>query len=193
MPRAGLDTDAVVRAASDLADREGLEAVTLARLAKDLGVRTPSLYNHVDGLAAVHRALALKGMRLANARMGRAAVGVAGDEALIAIANAYREFATQHPGLYAASLRAPAAGDAELAAAGAETVGTVTAVLAGYGLGGEDALHATRGLRAIIHGFVALEMAGGFGLPLDLQESFTRLLKAFARGLAGPAPAARPG
>src|SRR5947208_1931649 len=42
MARAGLSADALVEAAAALADREGLEAVTLARLAADAGVRPPS-------------------------------------------------------------------------------------------------------------------------------------------------------
>jgi hypothetical protein len=63
-------------------------------------------------------------------------------------------------------------------------LGTLIAVLAGYGIKGEDALHATRGLRAIIHGFVSLDAAGGFRLKRDLDESFNRLLAAFAQDLA---------
>jgi AcrR family transcriptional regulator len=39
----------VVRAALDLADREGLDAVTMHRLAKELGVGTMTLYTYVDG------------------------------------------------------------------------------------------------------------------------------------------------
>ncbi len=182
MPRAGLDPNAVTAAAAHLADAEGLEAVTLAGLAKRLNVKPPSLYNHLDGLEGVRRALALKALREISSRMARAAVGLARDDALIAIAAEFRAFAREHPGLYAASLRAADPEDAELAAAGNEVVAVVGAVLAGYGLRGDDALHATRGLRAIIHGFVSLETAGAFGLPLDLDESLRRLLHAFAIG-----------
>lgn len=67
------------------------------------------------------------------------------------------------------------------------------AVLAAYHLPTEDALHAVRGLRAIVHGFVALEAAGGFGLPLDLDESFCRLVDAYVRDLERPRDAAIPG
>jgi hypothetical protein len=59
----------------------------------------------------------------------------------------------------------------------------VLAVLAGYRVSGNDALHAVRGFRAIIHGFVSLDAAGGFRLALDLDESLTRLILAFARDL----------
>jgi hypothetical protein len=48
---------------------------------------------------------------------------------------------------------------------------------------GDDAVHAVRGLRALVHGFVTLETAGGFGFPLDRDESFRRLLATFAAGL----------
>lgn len=34
-----------------------------------------------------------------------------------------------------------------------------------------------------MHGFVSLELAGGFGLPVNVDESYHRLLTAFIRGL----------
>jgi len=184
MPRAGLNTEAVVQAASAIANADGLEAVTLARLAARLGVRSPSLYKHVDGLDAIRRALAVKGLAEASARIQRATVGKARDEALLALAHAYWRFARDEPGLYAASLRAARPGENDVAAAGEALLGTVLSVLTGYGVKGNDALHATRGLRAIIHGFVSLDAAGGFRLKLDLEESFDRLLIAFAGDLA---------
>ena len=174
--RAGLDRAAVVRAAAALADERGMDALTLADLAAHLGIRTPSLYNHIAGLDGLRRDLALLGVRELTARLTHAAVGKAGDTAIIALADAYRAFAHEHPGLYAAALRPPAPGDAEAGAATEELVGIVTAVLAAYGLAGDDALHAVRAIRSMLHGFVALEMAGGFGLPLDCDESFRRLV-----------------
>jgi AcrR family transcriptional regulator len=184
MPRAGLTPDAVVNAAAAIADKDGLEAVTLARLAADLGVRPPSLYKHVDGLDAIRRALAVKGVTEANRRIVQATVGKARDEAMFALAHAYWQFARDRPGLYAASLRAARPGEKDVATAGEALLGTVLSVLSGYGVKGDDALHATRGLRAIIHGFVSLDAAGGFRLKLDLSESFDRLLAAFAKDLA---------
>jgi len=52
-----------------------------------------------------------------------------------------------------------------------------------YGLEDEEALHATRCLRAAVHGFATLEAAGGFGLALDTNESFRRLVRTFIGGL----------
>lgn len=184
MPRAGLTRQVVLDAAARVADADGLPAVTLARLAAELGVRPPSLYKHVDGLDAVQRGLAVRGLEEATARCQRATVGKARDAALTAFAHAYWQFARERPGLYAASVRAPRPGENEIATAGEALIGIVLAVLAGYGVTGDDALHATRGLRAIIHGFVQLDAMGAFRLKLDLGESFDRLLAVFARDLA---------
>jgi AcrR family transcriptional regulator len=184
MPRAGLSPDAVIDAALEIADADGLQAVTLARLAKHLGIRSPSLYNHVDGLEGVYRALSLRGLQEAGLRLQRATVGRSGDTALFALAHAYWQFARERPGLYAASLREAKAGEKEIAATNDMLLGTVMAVLAFYGVKDGDALHAARGLRAIIHGFVSLDATGGFRLSLDLEESFDRLLGAFAKDLA---------
>jgi len=187
-PRAGLDRAAVVEAAASLADEEGLDGLSLARLAERLGVRAPSVYNHVAGLEGVRRGLAVLGTRELGERLRRAAVGKAGDEALEAIAEAYRTFVKERPGLYAATLpasrlREPAA-DPELQAAEQEALEPVLVVLASsYGLEGEEALHATRCLRAAVHGFATLEVAGGFGLVLDTDESFRRLVRTIIGGL----------
>ena len=183
MPRRGLTRDAVIDAAATIADGEGLDAVTLAHLAARLGIKPPSLYKHVGSLDDLHKALALKGLREATGRLQRATVGKAREDALFALAHAYWRFARERPGLYSASLRAPRSDEAELVVAGEAMLGTVLSVLAGFGVRGDDALHATRGLRAIIHGFVSLAASGGFRLGLDIEESLARLLNAFARDL----------
>ena len=184
MPRVGLDVEAVVAAAVDLADSEGLEALTLVRLGERLGVRSPSLYAHVDGLEDLRRRLAARAARQLAERLQVAAVGRAQGEALAAIAEAYVDYARRHPGAYAALQRAPRAGDEAGAAAAATPVETVLAVLRGYGLEGEDAIHAARILRAALHGFVSLEAGGGFALPVDVDETFARLLTLLDAGLA---------
>jgi AcrR family transcriptional regulator len=185
-PKAGLDRAAVIQAAAKLADTAGLEEVSLADLAARLGVRTPSLYNHVAGLPGLRRDLALLGTRELNVRLGRAAIGKSRDEAILAVAQAYRAFVVAHPGLYAATVRSARLReqpDAELEAAQAEVVEIVLAVIAGYGLSGTAALHAARGLRSLVHGFATLEAFGGFGLPLDLDTSFRQLVQIYIAGL----------
>jgi AcrR family transcriptional regulator len=193
MPRAGLSTASVVAAAAGIADADGLDALTLARLATSVGVRTPSLYNHVASLDDVRRRVALVALRELAEAMRDAAVGRARDDALIAVAAAYRDYARRHPGRYAAAQRAPAAADDEMVAVASSAVDVLLAILRGYGLDGDDAIHAARGVRSALHGFAVLEAGAGFGMPTEVDESFERMVAALARGLAGPDPARRSG
>jgi AcrR family transcriptional regulator len=181
-----LDKAAVVQAAADLISTEGIEALTLGRLAERLGIRTPSLYNHVDGMPGLYRELSLMNVRLMGARLGDAAIGRSGAEAVMAVAQAYRAYIKEFPGLYMASLRAARTRvpvDVEFQAAEDQVLEITLAVMRSFELGREDGLHALRGLRSIVHGFATLELAGGFGLPLDCDESFRRLVDLFIRGL----------
>jgi hypothetical protein len=80
---------------------------------------------------------------------------------------------------------APGAGDQDDEAVSLAVVSVVLDILAGYGLSGADAIHATRAVRAALHGFVSIEAAGGFGMPIDVDDSFDRLVTSITRGLAG--------
>ncbi|MCW5716159.1 MAG: WHG domain-containing protein [Bauldia sp.] len=191
MPRVGLTAESVIDAATALADEQGMDAVTLAALAERLGVKPPSLYKHVAGLDAIQRGVALKGLREVNARIIHATVGLSQEDALVALAKAYWRFSREHPGLYAATLRATQPGDQEIEAAGGMFVGVVSAVLEGFGITGSDALHAVRAVRAIVHGFVSLDANGAFGTGANIEDSFVRLIRTFAAGLS-PAGAMPP-
>ena len=186
-PRAGLTRERVVDAAADLADADGLDALTLARLAGTVGVRTPSLYNHVDGLDDLHLALTRRALRLLGDRLRAAGVGRAGPDAVRAIAVAYRRFAHEHPGLYAATVPTTEVNDDQVRALGHEVVATVLAVFRAYGMTEREQLHATRTLRSAVHGFVSLELGGGFGIPVDVDETFDRMLDTLLAGFAGRA------
>ena len=101
------------------------------------------------------------------------------------MAGAQRAYARAHPGRYAATVRAPAPGDDEHVAAVGETVGVVTAVLREWDLAGDEAIHAVRAVRSAVHGFVAIEAGGGFGMAVDRDASFDRVVSLLASGLGG--------
>jgi AcrR family transcriptional regulator len=176
VPRAGLTEAAVVDEAERLADDVGLSNLTLAALAQRLGVRQPSLYKHIAGMDALQRRVAIRAKDELASVLGRAAVGRAGGDALAAMAHAYRDWALRHPGRYASAQRAPQAGDVEDETASAHVVQVARDVMAGFDLRDDDAVDAIRALRAALHGFVALETGGGFGLPVSIDRSFDRLV-----------------
>jgi AcrR family transcriptional regulator len=186
MPRMGLTRQRVVAEAAAVADEVGLDRLALATVAKRLGVSLPGLYKHIDSLDGLKRDLAVLGVRELTAAMSAAAVGRSGREALHAIAGAYRAYAATHPARCAASVRAPDLDDPEHLAAGEAAVGVLSAVLSGYGIDGDDMIHAIRSLRVILHGFVTLEAAGGFGLPQSVDDTFARMIGSFDATLSRP-------
>jgi len=117
----------------------------------------------------------------------RAAIGATGEDGVFALAEAYRRFAQERPGLYAATLRAPDPDDEALWETAAEMLGVVRAVLAPYGLRGAAEAHAIRAWRSLVHGFVSLEITGGFWFLVDLDGRFRRLMRLFSAGVRGEA------
>ncbi len=180
-----LNRELVVETAVAMANAtRNYEAVTLVALARALNVRMPSLYNHVGGLDDLRQAMAIYALRELIRAMREATVGLVGQAALLAMADAYRHFVQQHPGIYPLAVNAPEADDPALVALAQELVQMLMLVLASMGLGGEAAQHAMRGFRAVLHGFTALEASGGYRLPLSKDESFRELLTTFLAGLA---------
>jgi len=179
-----LDQASVVEAAAKLVDEEGIEQLSLGRLAGRLGVRVPSLYNHVAGLPGLKHDLALYCLRELRDCITRATVGKSRAEAIMALADAYRAYGKKTPGRYALTLQAPPPGDQEVQAVAQQVVEVVLAVLAPYKLGEEDAIHAIRGLRSIVQGFISLEVAGGFGIPIDTDASFHWIINLYIAGLS---------
>jgi AcrR family transcriptional regulator len=183
MPRQGLDTAQVLEAAVALADQEGLERLSFARLAENLGVRAPSLYNHVAGRGALLRLIKLRGLRELGDLIAAAGAGLAGEQALAATAHAYRSYAHAHPGTYAATLAAVDQPDQELSEAADRLLELLGAILRHWELEGDQAIDAIRVLRSALHGFVSLEQSGGFAMSRDRDASFAVLIGMLAAGL----------
>ena len=184
MPRAGLTEARVVDEAERMSDELGLARLTLAALAERLGVRQPSLYKHIDGMDALQRSLAVRAKTELASVLARAAVGRERGDAIASLSHAYRAWALEHPGRYAAAQRAPAAGDADDQAASRAIVGIVADVLDGYELREDDAIDAIRAFRSTLHGFITLEAGGGFGLPVDIDRSFDQLVRGLITALS---------
>ena len=183
MSRGTLDTHQVVESASALADAEGRDAVTLTRVAEHLGVRQPALYRHVDNFDALIRALGLRGRGILADRLGAAAVGMAGDDAVRAMGAAWRSMVADHPGLYAATDRYPCATDPELEEAVERVVEVLGQALTAYGLSDVDRVHAARSMRSVFHGFAHLESGDGHPYALDLDDSFNHLVDLLCAGI----------
>ncbi|MFI7501632.1 TetR/AcrR family transcriptional regulator [Streptomyces sp. NPDC049687] len=186
MARAGLTVERVTIVGAELADEVGLERVTMSQVARRLGVKDASLYTHVRSLEDLRGRIALLAADEKTIRIAEATAGRSGKDALVAFADAWREYAHEYPGRYMAT-QTPIRIDPELAAQASgprRAVELTYGMLRGYGLAEPDLTDAVRLLRSTFHGFVALEAAGGFAHERAPQDSWVRALDALHTLLA---------
>lgn len=188
MPRAGLSPGTVVAAAAALLDAEPDAELSLTRIAAVLGVRTPSLYNHIGGLDDLRRRIAMAGIAELADVMRSAVIGRSGAPALRKLAVAYRNYAIAHPGVYPLTQEARP-GDPEYAAIGLRATEPVEATLRSCGVAEDELIHRVRVLRSALHGFVLLETQQGFGLDLDIETTFQHLVAALTDMIEAPSAA----
>ena len=174
MPRAGLTADRVIEGAATLVDEHGIDALTLATLATRLDVRAPSLYKHVASLEALRQSVAVRAKTAFGEALDAAAGEQSGARAVREIARAYREWALRHPGRYSLTLRAAYPNDADDVTASTLAVRVMLRVTEPWQLSETESIDFVRSLRSLLHGFVTLEEAGAFALPISLDGSFER-------------------
>lgn len=182
-PRPGVTAAAVVDAAIAISDRVGLDGLTLTAVARKLGVQTPSLFAHVAGRPGLLKALRLRSFEAQVDLFRAAATGRARGDAVAAVAHAYRGFVHHHPGLYDASVPTHVADAGETRAVADSLLRAVLDVIQGFGISEEESVHAARFLRSVVHGFLSLERAGGFGLSEDVDASFEQTVRALTETL----------
>ncbi|MGW4113297.1 TetR/AcrR family transcriptional regulator [Actinosynnema sp. NPDC004786] len=178
MARAGVTAERLVRAAAELADEVGFENLTVSALARRFGVKDASLYSHVRNAQDLRERVAVLALSELADRAASALAGRAGKDALVAFAHAYRDYAKEHPGRYAAmrvDLTPALAADSR-----ANRHSELTrAILRGYRLPEPDETDAVRLLHSAFHGFTSLEASGGFRHhPRDTEDSWARALDA---------------
>jgi AcrR family transcriptional regulator len=180
MARVRITVTSLTETAVELVDDSGLDALTLSAVAKDLGVGPSALYTHCDGLGGLHNLVAVAATGNLVDDLRNAAIGYAGEDALVALGNAYRRFATDHPGQFAATLRPPDPTSAELAEATELLLDVFVLVFKAMGLAADHASMAARSTRGAIHGFLAIEH---LGVASPDRAEFDHLLGTLRAGL----------
>ena len=176
--RAGLTTERLVTAGAELADAEGFEAVTVSALARHFGVRPASVYSHLAGSDDLRARIALLALAETADRAADALAGRSGRDALVALADVYRDYAREHPGRHTAT-RIPLDAETAQASAGPRHAAMARAVLLGYDVPEPDSTHAVRLIGSVIRGFIDLELVGAFDhSEPDAESSWQRSLDA---------------
>ncbi|SDK35107.1 TetR/AcrR family transcriptional regulator [Nonomuraea jiangxiensis] len=173
MVRAGLTVERLTRAGAELADEVGFDQVTVSALARRFDVKVASLYSHLKSSQDLKTRIALFSLAELADRVAAALAGRAGRDALAAFADAYRDYAKEHPGRYAAT-RLRLDPETAAASAGVRHAQMTRAILRGYDLTEPDQTHAVRMLGSVFHGYVSLETSGSFShTAVDLEESWS--------------------
>jgi AcrR family transcriptional regulator len=157
----------VVDAAERILEREGPDAVTMRRLAEELGVQAPSLYKHITGKAEIQAALQQHALERLGAVLAEASADLA------TLAAAYRRWALEHPRLYELSARHPL--DRPALGSGVESAASAPLLKI---TGGNIA--AARAVWGFAHGLVDLELANRFPADADLDAAWEHGISAFS-------------
>lgn len=166
----------VIVGAAEFADTHGADALTLAALARELDTSAPALLKHVRSTEDLRAAVAQLALAQLASGLDIATHGLSGSPALTALADGYRRFALAYPGRYALafSIKDVRADTGE--PADRELVMLVERALAGRGLDSVAMTDAGRIVRAALHGFVSLELVGGFTRGADPATSYAALV-----------------
>ncbi|MCH5585357.1 TetR/AcrR family transcriptional regulator [Shimazuella sp. AN120528] len=183
MPRVGLDQSKIIHAAIELANDQGLEQVTIAALAKKLGVRPPSLYNHFSSLIEIRTKIAREGMQKLEDTLIRSVAGKSGEEAILSFSKQYLTFANANPGLYEATIQPMNVPDNVVADTSKNMIDLLVQLLSAFSLTEQESLHLVRGLRSIVHGFASLQRAGGFQMNFKVEDSLLYTIKLLCDGM----------
>ena len=177
-----ITSEAVIAKARELIEAEGLDQLSLNRLATALHVRAPSLYRYFDGKNELLRAVNEMTNRALIAALDAAvAPATTPREQIMAMARAYRAFAHSFPATYQLLFANSSPDLRPDAGASERLVLPLQAIMAS--LSGEaDSLAALRGILALAHGYVTLELNGQFRRGGDLDAMFTRVVEAYIDG-----------
>lgn len=176
--------DEILAAARAILEEDGVDALTMQAVAARVGVRAPSLYKRVADRAALIKAVgdAVTEDLRRTLEPDRTLDADASDQ-VRAIAHRFRTFVRANPHGYAllfVPLSPDQAPDAGALAAVGRPVVEVMARLTGE----EGALEAARTVVAWAHGFVTMELAGGFRLGGDVGAAYDAGIETILAGIS---------
>lgn len=183
MARIGMDANTIISRAAQMANQMGMENMTLKMLADDLGVKTPSLYNHIDGLEDLKMQLMIYGWKQMEERIIQSVIGISGYDAIKSGCYAFYEYATENPGIFNAMLWYNKFQNAETMEATSGLFLVLFKITSSLNISEENCNHIIRTLRGFLEGFSLLVNNGAFGNPISIADSFELSVNVLIEGI----------
>lgn len=182
------DRETIIETARILIERDSVESLSLGKIAEELGIKAPSLYRHVASKTAILQAVIeqtyMSLFRAFDEVLESAGDDPAGDdpiEKILKLSQIQRTFALENPRTYTLAYTAQnpeLRTNPDILLKGALSLQKIIAQISGE----EDSLPALRGLLALVHGFVTLELNGQFQRGGDLSATFDTVIQAYLQG-----------
>lgn len=184
MSRKGITKEIITDVSIRLIEEKGLASFSLRAVASALRIQVSSLYNHITGQNDLLNAVGCRAVHMMTSREEQAIAGKTTDEALFALADAYRAFAGEHPELYRIIMGVHVLHLSVMETEIQKIVAPILTVLAEYDIPEVRQMHYQRILRSVMHGFFAHENTGGFSLSeIDREESYHLAIRCVANAL----------
>lgn len=184
MAQKGISKDIILAKAIEMIERNKDSTISMREIAEELEIKTPSLYNHVKSMNELFVDISRYAAEELKQTQLTAIKGKGRDDALFALAAAYRRFAKEHTGLYKITVSISKLPEDILTQTAAAIAEPIFLVLSKYELSEEQSIHWQRILRSIIHGFLTQEEAGFFQhYPASVEISYQTAIRCFLNGL----------
>ncbi|MCI1208619.1 MAG: TetR/AcrR family transcriptional regulator [Treponema sp.] len=176
----GLTLELIVATATKLIEEKGYENFSLRELSARLNVKAASLYNHISSVDDINREVGLFAVNRMNEILSKAVGNKIRDEALSALADAYRQFAKDNQELYRTIFALPILDTGNgLRDIGKTNLDIIRKILEQYTLPDKTITNYMRSFRSALHGFVLLETAGYFTrMAVAADESYRFMITA---------------
>ena len=173
----------ILETSADIANDIGLENLSLKEIAYRLNIKSPSLYNHFEGLEKIKESLMLYGWNQIEEKIIDSAVGVSGYEALRNMCYAFYDYGIANKGVFSAMLWYNKYENKEFETTTSRLFNIIFKVMRPLNISDENINHIIRTLRSFLEGFVLLVNNNAFGNPVEIKKSFDLSLEIIINGI----------
>ena len=172
LPKTKIDKELVIKEAAYIANKMGIENLSLKTLAAQLGVKSPSLYNHVDGLDDLKQQIMLYGWKEMEDRIIQAVIGLTGYDAIRAMCHAFHKYATENQGVFSAMLWYNQFENEQTREVTSKMFSVFFKITKSLNISQDNCSHLVRMFRGFLEGFALLENHRAFGNVQSIEDSF---------------------